>query len=258
MTSNSGSRSTTGSSTTERHRPTHACQWRAVLVSLGFGALALTPATPTSAAKSSFLTPSPHRFQGALMAAPSAAGAVSAATGPSTPVKHCKRGTTAAVIAGKHVCLAAGQTCRKAADKQYHRYRFHCHSGKLTRFKPNPSPPLPPLPQPPQLPGVKVDVGGYKLYIHCIGSGDPTVVFEGGTGTADATRPAPKPRTSARHSRAAPAFVPTTERGSERATEDPPARRRRASATRTSFMPCSQARTSRGRTCSSGPRTAAT
>ena len=126
------------------------------------------------------------------MAAPSAAGAVSVATGPSTSVKHCKRGTTSAVIGGKHVCLAAGQTCRKAADKQYHRYKFHCHNRKLTRFKPNPSPPLPPLPQPPPLPGVKVDVGGYKLYIHCIGSGDPTVVFEGGTGTADATRPAPQ------------------------------------------------------------------
>lgn len=36
-----------------------------------------------------------------------------------------------------------------------------------------------------------MDVGGYKLYIHCIGSGGPTVVFEGGSATADATRPAP-------------------------------------------------------------------
>ena len=36
-----------------------------------------------------------------------------------------------------------------------------------------------------------VDVGGYKLYIHCIGSGSPTVVFEGGSGTAEETRPAP-------------------------------------------------------------------
>ena len=114
------------------------------------------------------------------------------ATAPSSPMTHCKRGTTAAMIARKHVCLAPGQTCRKALDKQYHRYRFHCHSGKLTRFKPNPPTPLPPFPQPPPLPGVKVDVGGYKLYIHCIGSGSPTVVFEGGTGTAEATRPAPR------------------------------------------------------------------
>jgi alpha/beta hydrolase family protein len=131
---------------------------------------------------------------GALVAAASlggaAAGAVSVATAPFAPVKHCKRGTTSAVVAGTHVCLAAGQTCRKAVDKQYHRYKFHCHNGKLTRFKPNPAPPPPP-PAPPPLPGVKVDVGGYKLYIHCIGSGGPTVVFEGGSGTADATRPAP-------------------------------------------------------------------
>jgi pimeloyl-ACP methyl ester carboxylesterase len=124
--------------------------------------------------------------------APAAAGAVSVATRPSAPVKHCKRGTTSAVIAGKHVCLAGGQTCRRAADTRYHRYKFHCHSGRLTRFKPNPPPPPPALPlPPPPLPGVKVDVGGYKLYIHCIGSGGPTVVFEGGSGTADATRPAP-------------------------------------------------------------------
>jgi hypothetical protein len=120
-----------------------------------------------------------------------AAAAVSEATAPSGPVVHCKRGTTAATTAGRHVCLAAGQTCRKAADKQYHRYRFHCHLGKLTRFKPNPPAPLP-LPPPPPLPGVKLDVGGYRLYLHCTGSGAPAVVFEGGTGTADATRPAPQ------------------------------------------------------------------
>lgn len=31
-------------------------------------------------------------------------------------------------------------------------------------------------------PGQLVDVGGYRLHIHCIGAGEPTVVLEGGTG----------------------------------------------------------------------------
>ena len=45
--------------------------------------------------------------------------------------------------------------------------------------KPPSSPP--PAPAPPQpLPGVKVDVGGYRLYLECSGSGSPTVVVEQG------------------------------------------------------------------------------
>jgi len=108
------------------------------------------------------------------------------------PAAACKGGTTSATIAGKHVCLAPGQGCRKSFDKQYHRYRFHCHTGRLTRVKANPpNPPPAPTPTPSPLPGQRVDVGGYKLYVHCIGSAGPTVVFEGGSGTADATRPAP-------------------------------------------------------------------
>jgi pimeloyl-ACP methyl ester carboxylesterase len=58
------------------------------------------------------------------------------------------------------------------------------------RFKPAPSPPPPP-PPPPPLPGQRVDVGGYRLYIECKGSGSPTVVFEGGQGGAGATSPLP-------------------------------------------------------------------
>lgn len=42
--------------------------------------------------------------------------------------------------------------------------------------------PKPPLPVPPiaPLPGQKLDVGGYSLYIECVGSGSPTVVIEQG------------------------------------------------------------------------------
>jgi hypothetical protein len=85
--------------------------------------------------------------------------AVAAGAGQSAPAAQakCASGTTAAVIGGRHVCLKAGQKCRKKLDRQYHRYKFHCHSG------------------------------GYKLYIECFGTGSPTVILEPGTATAGAT-----------------------------------------------------------------------
>jgi alpha/beta hydrolase family protein len=112
--------------------------------------------------------------------------AVAAGAGQSAPAAQakCASGTTAAVIGGRHVCLKAGQKCRKKLDRQYHRYKFHCHSGRLARFA-KPKPPNPP--PPPSLPGLKVDVGGYKLYIECFGTGSPTVILEPGTATAGAT-----------------------------------------------------------------------
>lgn len=45
---------------------------------------------------------------------------------------------------------------------------------------PEPAPPPPLPPPPPPLPGQKIDVGGYSLYIECVGSGSPTVVIEQG------------------------------------------------------------------------------
>jgi len=105
---------------------------------------------------------------------------------------QCTRGSVSAVIGGKRTCLKAGQTCKRSLDKQYHRYKFHCHTGRLARMSasPAPRPPAPPTstPQPPR-PGQLVDVGGYRLYIECIGSGSPTVVFEAGQGGAAATNP---------------------------------------------------------------------
>ncbi len=53
----------------------------------------------------------------------------------------CRSGTVRAVVDGKTVCLKAGQRCVRALDRQYHRYRFHCHAGRLTRFKPKALPP---------------------------------------------------------------------------------------------------------------------
>jgi Domain of unknown function DUF11 len=44
------------------------------------------------------------------------------------------------VIAGKATCLRPGKTCIRRYDRQYHRYGFHCHTGRLTRVKPTPPP----------------------------------------------------------------------------------------------------------------------
>jgi hypothetical protein len=48
-----------------------------------------------------------------------------------TAMGTCPKGTVKAVIAGKRVCLKVGQKCEKSLDARYHRYRFHCHSGRL-------------------------------------------------------------------------------------------------------------------------------
>jgi len=40
----------------------------------------------------------------------------------------------------------------------------------------------PPPPPPPGIPGERIDVGGYSLYIECAGSGSPTVILETGQG----------------------------------------------------------------------------
>ena len=109
-----------------------------------------------------------------------AAGAVT----PAATAKHCKAGSTSATIAGKHVCLKPGARCTKRNDSAYHRYRFHCHSGRLTRFPAPPAPaprPVPPtLAEPPAPAGQLIDVGGYRLHLECAGTGAPTVVIEPG------------------------------------------------------------------------------
>lgn len=61
-------------------------------------------------------------------AAPAALSAPNAAAAP-----RCPSGLVAARIAGKRTCLKTGQRCKRRLDGQYHRYRFHCHSGRLTR-----------------------------------------------------------------------------------------------------------------------------
>lgn len=55
--------------------------------------------------------------------------------------KQCPAGTVRAVVAGNQTCLKAGQRCTRSLDRQYHRYGFHCHGGRLTRAKPAPPAP---------------------------------------------------------------------------------------------------------------------
>ena len=105
-------------------------------------------------------------------------GAASGGHSPGSAVKLCKAGSIPAWIGGKDLCLKAGAKCSKRLDAAYHRYRFHCHAGRLTRFPPPPKPPM--LAAPPTPVGELVDVGGYRLQLECVGSGSPTIVFEPG------------------------------------------------------------------------------
>jgi streptogramin lyase len=74
----------------------------------------------------------------AALPASFAYGGPAGATRPIGPAA-CAPGSVPARIGSKHRCLRAGQRCQKRFDRQYHRYGFHCHSGRL-------SPKQPPLP----------------------------------------------------------------------------------------------------------------
>jgi streptogramin lyase len=54
------------------------------------------------------------------------------AAGRSIGSAACTPGSVQARIGGRYRCLRAGQQCRKRYDRQYHRYGFHCHSGRLS------------------------------------------------------------------------------------------------------------------------------
>ena len=60
-------------------------------------------------------------------------GASNSASGrPASGAKSCAKGFVHATIGGQHRCLKRGQQCAKRLDRQYHRYRFHCHAGRLS------------------------------------------------------------------------------------------------------------------------------
>jgi uncharacterized repeat protein (TIGR01451 family) len=85
----------------------------------------------------------------ALLGALAVGGAPTAPAAPDSQTHRCKRGFRHAIIAGQHQCLKIGQRCNRRFDRQYHKYGFHCHRGRLTRRRIPPSPPPPPPPPPP-------------------------------------------------------------------------------------------------------------
>jgi hypothetical protein len=57
----------------------------------------------------------------------------SAATEPAVYAKACGPGYVSASLSWGHKCLRAGQYCKIKGDREYHRYGFHCHTGRLSR-----------------------------------------------------------------------------------------------------------------------------
>ena len=51
---------------------------------------------------------------------------------PVAEAKACSSGWVHASLSWGHKCLRRGQFCKTSADREYHQYRFHCHSGRLT------------------------------------------------------------------------------------------------------------------------------
>jgi hypothetical protein len=73
----------------------------AVTVIAGFGGIALSPAS-----------------------SPLSNGSVAYA-------KPCGAGWVHASLSWGHKCLRRGQFCKSHKDREYHRYGFHCHTGRL-------------------------------------------------------------------------------------------------------------------------------
>ncbi len=45
--------------------------------------------------------------------------------------KPCSSGYRHAVLPWGHKCLRRGQFCKVSGDRYYHRYGYHCHTGRL-------------------------------------------------------------------------------------------------------------------------------
>ena len=73
-----------------------------------------------------------------LTLAVTAVGAASAApavpaVAPLAAAKACGPGYVHASLSWGHKCLKVGQFCKIKGDREYHRYGFHCHTGRLSR-----------------------------------------------------------------------------------------------------------------------------
>jgi hypothetical protein len=68
----------------------------------------------------------------ASLASPSPAA--SDVVAPAAATRTCSAGYTSARLSWGQKCLRQGQFCKVSRDREYHRYRFHCHTGgRLTR-----------------------------------------------------------------------------------------------------------------------------
>jgi hypothetical protein len=56
-----------------------------------------------------------------------------AAFAPAAAAKPCGPGYVHAALSWGHKCLRVGQFCKINGDREYHRYGFHCHTGRLSR-----------------------------------------------------------------------------------------------------------------------------
>jgi hypothetical protein len=54
-----------------------------------------------------------------------------AAPASEATAKPCSAGWTHAALPWGHKCLKPGQFCKSYEDRAYHKYGFHCHSGRL-------------------------------------------------------------------------------------------------------------------------------
>jgi hypothetical protein len=68
----------------------------------------------------------------ALSLLPAAVGA-HAAQAPAAVQSHCGSGYASAQLSWGHKCLRTGQFCKIKGDREYHRYGYHCHTGRLSR-----------------------------------------------------------------------------------------------------------------------------
>jgi hypothetical protein len=54
------------------------------------------------------------------------------ATYPFAAAKACSSSYVHAALPWGHKCLRRGQFCKVSGDRYYHRYGFHCHTGRLS------------------------------------------------------------------------------------------------------------------------------
>jgi hypothetical protein len=67
------------------------------------------------------------------VAALAASAAHVSPTARAAPAKTCRAGYVHASLPWGEKCLHAGQFCKIKGDRAYHRYGFHCHTGRLSR-----------------------------------------------------------------------------------------------------------------------------